>query len=672
MLKSRRQSSYARSQSQQGGKDMKKLLLVVLAVASLGIYGCSGDSTNIANPSTNPNTLTPTGTIQGVLTDAISQQPIVGAVVDIGVGRATTSSSGQYVISNVPANTDSVAGVELVRGTYTATVDLTNVKVTAGSSLYPQYSYSTVSVTFTSLNDSNPGSGSSPGSTSGSNHATPVTGLVANMNLIVGKLGAGITGQVVLNTLNGEGGLTGAPLKPVGAGYNVALYLGNPNFSKQVASATTDANGLFSVTNLQAGQTYNVMVGNSDGSVSNAKLTPLRTLTTMAENTTSYFTLASGAPISVVKNDGANTVVKSVSVAKFSTVPVGSQDVVFTFSQPVAKSAYALATTQTAATTVALWNDVAVNFVGYKVSNIAHSLAWSTDMTQLTVTIPTLGVSSIYSVDISAALANLKNANGTVFTDPYGVASTTFYTAGGAVSAKPVVQITNADTIDYSSVVLLSWNAAQNAKKYNIYRAKTQVFGLLSSARNQYSKELVGTTINTTFEDLPPSYTDTIPPVKIPNPLSFVENGTVKLTYSYQVAGVNSDGVEGPLSDVVTASDKVKPKVVSYTTTVPGGCPSGNANCIAFLFNEPMNSTLVKTAANFRFQNYTSYYTPPVLSNATYSTSAYQVVFDMDKALTNTTDGKTGPNFRNPFLQILLVTDVAGNLIDAKGNTLNY
>jgi hypothetical protein len=236
---------------------MKKLLLVVLAVASLGIYGCSGDSTTFpGNPSTNPNTLQPTGTIQGVLTDSVTHEPIVGAVIDIAGATASTNGNGQYEIRNVPATSDSVSGVQTIKGTYQATINLQRVTspvnmVTpaAGSFLYPQFAYTQFDVTFTSLNDSNPGNGTSPGSTSASNHATPVTGIAQGYDLTVGKLSAGIAGQVATTKAVGE---TGTAFVAVQTGYTVNLISAS---NKIVATATTDATGSFSFSNVQANQT---------------------------------------------------------------------------------------------------------------------------------------------------------------------------------------------------------------------------------------------------------------------------------------------------------------------------------------------------------------------------------------------------------------------------------
>jgi iron complex outermembrane receptor protein len=50
----------------------------------------------------------PTGTIRGRVTDATTQQPVAGATVSIGARRALSEADGRYVISGVPAGTDSL------------------------------------------------------------------------------------------------------------------------------------------------------------------------------------------------------------------------------------------------------------------------------------------------------------------------------------------------------------------------------------------------------------------------------------------------------------------------------------------------------------------------------------------------------------------------------------
>src|SRR3990170_4418367 len=129
--------------------------------------GCSKEYNSTDNP--NPAELTPTGTIQGYLNDAVTQQPIVGAVIDIGVGKATTSETGQFTIRDVPATSSSGDGIPVVTGSYMATIDLRKVTspVTMTSATatprYPDFAYNSFTVTYTSLNDTTNDSRIEPG-----------------------------------------------------------------------------------------------------------------------------------------------------------------------------------------------------------------------------------------------------------------------------------------------------------------------------------------------------------------------------------------------------------------------------------------------------------------------------------------------------------------------------
>ena len=146
-----------------------KLALAVSLALTLGLAGCGDDknvTTSVGTP--NPNTLVPTGTIQGTLTDTVTNQPIAGAVVSIGVAQATTADNGQFVISNVPATAGTAGTTTVAASTYQVTVDLRQVKTAAGAAKYPDFSFTAAPVTFGTLND---GSDTTTG-TSASNHAT--------------------------------------------------------------------------------------------------------------------------------------------------------------------------------------------------------------------------------------------------------------------------------------------------------------------------------------------------------------------------------------------------------------------------------------------------------------------------------------------------------------------
>ena len=255
---------------------LKNKLAVAVAIAlstSFGLVGCDDDksvSTAVGVP--NPNTLMPTGTIQGVLRDSVTNEPIVGAVVDIGIAKATTTETGQFVIKDVPATKSTGAsGAGSDSSPYQVTIDLRNVKQATGAAKYPSFAFAEADVAYSSLND-----GSNDAGTSSSNHDTPVTGLTAPMRLTVGKLAAGIKGTVI----------KGTDYKAVGAGYTVKLVSvaseANDEFSSYpnsttgnssndqekylngnvVATTTTDATGAFTFSGIESLHDFRIEVIN--------------------------------------------------------------------------------------------------------------------------------------------------------------------------------------------------------------------------------------------------------------------------------------------------------------------------------------------------------------------------------------------------------------------------
>src|SRR3972149_10219536 len=138
--------------------------LVVLLSTIFTMAGCSKDSSkSTTNP--NPETFEPKGTIQGVVRDTVTLQPIEGAVVSVGVSKATTGATGEFVLRDVPATYDALMGTE--EDTYLVTVDLRTAKSRANGVVvadntddtkkqYPEFVYTYKDVEYTSLNDSAP------------------------------------------------------------------------------------------------------------------------------------------------------------------------------------------------------------------------------------------------------------------------------------------------------------------------------------------------------------------------------------------------------------------------------------------------------------------------------------------------------------------------------------
>jgi len=191
-------------QNQQEVK-MKRILYGILALTMLAVYGCTGDTNSLSNPTA--SNLVPYGTIQGKLVDVCTLQPIANALVDIGVAKATTNAAGQYVLANVPATQQ---GDGRYGCTYSATIDLRNAANAAGVAFakgtYPEFAFNEMSVSFTTLEGSGNSSQDGYATANGNNPAVPVVGLAAaGQDLAVGALNGVIRGKVVDSALPAAG-----------------------------------------------------------------------------------------------------------------------------------------------------------------------------------------------------------------------------------------------------------------------------------------------------------------------------------------------------------------------------------------------------------------------------------------------------------------------------------
>jgi len=453
---------------------MKRFLLVVFSLLLLlAFIGCSDDTNNSSVTNPNPNEFYPKGYLQGKVVDSCTLKPIVGAVIDIGVAKATTDSNGQYMMSNVPATTyydhtiggeidvevdleGGLGGIYLDEaqldllltgetsgwiGLYSATIDMSNAKVdnvkVANSAVYKYASkyYNVVSVAFSSLKESD-GNVSTT-----SNHDTPVSKLGnGNFDFLLGQLTSGISGDAVWGaTYDAAAGKIA--LKPV-SGYTVALYTvtGEENFGNsttgslghRVAHTTTDATGHFSFTGLETKQAYMIAVVDSPSSA--AKYAGYTLAHTLCDNDILTFNIQDGKAIHVFSTDAVCPFIQVVTIdgeapyADLSKESIADGvDIVLYFSEPIKKTNlntgrallnttdYLTGSSTTGAAAYTLYHDIDVNFEGFKASNIPHTLTWNADMTTLTIHIDAqyLQPASAYSVKILRG-DNLTDEEGNV------------------------------------------------------------------------------------------------------------------------------------------------------------------------------------------------------------------------------------------------------------------
>jgi hypothetical protein len=595
---------------------------------SFGFAGCKG-------PKGDPGTLSaaqPTGTIQGGIRDAVTNQPIVGAIVDIGVARAATNADGQFVMSNVVVPVDANNNVNAPA--YNATIDLRSVTSpvamanTTATPRYPDFHYGIIPITFTSLFNTG-------GTTTA---ATPVTGLIANVAFFPGKLAANITGVVADSVTR----------QPVGAGYTVKLVNAGtgpnaPNSATStggtgaaenvVGSTTTDANGNFAFANVESLQNFRIDAWNAAqtfrGSVN---------VTSPADGETKALSIQGNNTVLVASTDVLAPTIISVTPEQNADIAPAATSVVFTFSEPILQTAE---TSTSASVPTSLYNTIAVNFAGAKAGNIPYSLSWNATSTQLTVAIPSLAASSKYTVSLAGTGTALKDLNNNVVTNiaTAGKGVLSFTTNGSATPTAPAnVTVTNSASLNYNSpTVLLDWTPVSGAKAYNVYRAQnfagaTGQLQLLQPVAGQPSA-------------LVSSFSDAVPN----SPTFPFISGQNKLTYSYVVKAVSADNVESAASTTVTAQDNVAPTATIPLVTTPA-IPAPTVT-LTITFSEPVAEVSAANPANYALA-IGGGASVPTINSVAFNTNLTSVTLTMS----------TAPVAGNT-LTVTGVTDIAGNAV---------
>lgn len=601
----------------------------------LGLSGCKGPKGD-PGPAATITAQQPTGTIQGLIVDSVTQQPIVGAVVDIGVATATTNTDGQFVFRNIVVPVDSNNNTPAPG--YFATVNLRGVTspVNMGSTTvtprYPDFHYDFIPITFTTLYTTT----SAASGVAATTTPTPVTGLIANVTFTPGKLAATISGVVADSVTK----------QPVAAGYTVKLVSPTPGSNNSatgtggsggtenvVGSTTTDANGAFTFANVESLQNFRIDAWNTAqtfrGSVA---------VTAPADGETKTLSIQANNTVFVASTDVLVPTIISVTPEQNSDVTPASTSVVFTFSEPILQTAE---TSTSPSVPTGLYNTVAVNYAGAKASNITRSLSWNSTSTQLTVTIPTVAASSKYTVSLAGTGTALKDANNNVVNNiaTVGKGVLSFTTNGSTTPTAPTnFTVTNSASLNFNSpTVLLNWSPVSGAIAYNVYRAQNfpgatgQLLLLLPVVGQPTS------TLTSDFSDAVPN-SPTVP---------FV-SGQNKLTYTYVVKAVGADNNESPASTAVTAQDAVVP-----TATIPAGL----AASYIITYSEPVDEVSAANPANYVLAQGAAASVPTITS----------VVFN--PGLLTVTLTLNGPTVVGNVLTITGVTDIAGNVMTGATRT---
>ena len=449
----------------KGTHAMSKSLYGVLASSLLLVFGCTKNSSSVGTPA--PATFTPTGTVSGVLVDRVTLVPIPNATVMVESLSAVTGSDGTFTITGVPANIPAT-GSPTSANYYPVVYDLSKVASTLGK--YPAIAYDTVMVTYTSLGETASGTGT--GSTSGSSvvQTTPVDGFTATMTGLVGKLDANLTIEAF--QISNFAPMAGATVNLLPASTASTASIAGSNSTtgstwNLVATATTDANGLVTFKNIEAGRAFVASGVSSDGAWSGSE----RVTAPGDSLTTSYTTPYSAYPALALSSvSTTQPFVNAAAPANMASIAPGSTPIVFTFSAAIQATPYALAVTPDLAAGGGLYADVAVNFKGAKSGNIPFTLAWNTGMTQLTVTLTTVA-GAAYTVDLTPALTSgflMDTVNNVAAmgnpilggTSPFNTVS--FTTTGGATPAQPVL------TRNPNNQEIITWLPTANTYQYAV------------------------------------------------------------------------------------------------------------------------------------------------------------------------------------------------------------
>lgn len=684
---------------------MKKFLYLLLATAMLATFGCTGDTNTNSVGSPNPNPFQPKGTVTGVLVDACTNEPIANADVYIMDKKATTNSVGMFTIKKVPANTavgsESTAGGNtlLANGlysheTYNVVIDLSKVNAERakllGATLYPSIAYHTVKVAYTSLGETSDGT-----ATTSTNHDTPVDGFVANIKPMVGKLSATLNIEAV-NGYNGSV-LSGATVQLISLSPFDGINTPNNvtgNLVNTIATATTGADGKVSFTNVEAKHIFYAKVtwtNPVDGHVWTGRAgigqTGLENIpvvwTECDGTTTNFYTVGPNPPIKLFdeQEDNIAPYIESVTPANLSDIAESdAQTVVFTFSEVLKPTQYLLNTTPESSAAGGIYADIAVNYMGPKAGNIAHTLTWDsiTAPKVLTVTFAT-AKSSRYTVDMSAVIANtnVMDTNGNLADDAIPALrnpfiQTTFTTGGGLAVESPTLVRFGA-----ANETRIDWAPMPNAVAYNVYIAR-----IVDGVMGGYA--YAGQTAFTTYSIQDSNLFKVGPPVGLyyhggvntGGSLIPFNDGETKYSYSVYVVTVNTDGTESaPASAPVVIDDLTRPTVtstvgsvtpvgVASVTPLAAGATATFTNTIAVQFSEVMNKVVLQTPGSW---------TASVLPAATFTFAVTNVTVTYPVAPANTSKVTLTYTLTNTTAAAANVTGItfSTTATDLNGNLTN-
>jgi hypothetical protein len=606
-------------------KLFKYVALATLATTILLLAGCGDTNNNTITNVTNGG-ITAKGTVTGVLTDAVTNEPLVGVTVYLADQQAVTGAGGQFSINDVPAQTafKNESGLGPVStDPYNVIIDMSSINSaintfnadpanTVKKANYPAFAYTTVNASY-QIVDPN----ASPGTFTNFSTGKVSNGFVANIAPKVGKLDGNIQIQVVDKNFQPVEGVSvrlfqdgTSSLDTTTAGgvnnthNNVQTNSSSGNFAHLIQSSTSDSSGMVTFTNLEATKSFAVYGYKANMQGAMMVMAPADNQTTQYLNQQDIMTnpaIGGGGPsigsdaindaLQILSEDDVKPVIIATTPANLSDIAPGATSVTFTFSEPINSDGYALALTDSGSQTAGggLWKDIFVNFDGAKAGNIpAYTLAWNTDMTKLTVTLTTAPAGT-YQVDLTNALngtgtGKLVDTNKNPVAAPFANAKVAFSTSGGNTVVKPVLIRTNDITLDWAPIV--------NAFQYRVYVEEVVggvSQGFIKVADTTDTHYVLATAGAFTFE-------------------GFTRN-QIPVWYNVKVITMGTKNVEsvGATSDPVKLSDTTTSRFTASTAPagtwtgliagsqlVPGAASSTSNFTLILAYNEEMLRTSVQ------------------------------------------------------------------------------
>lgn len=204
---------------------MKRFFYLLLAVAMLASFGCSGDTTVSSSQQG-------TDTISGVLRDPATNAPIAGAVIKNGNATCTTDAQGMWTLGGFIIPTGGGADAATNNLQFIVSV------VPPTGKGYPAQVFRTIFGSATAIN-----------------------------NVTVGKLNATVKGRIV--NADGSAAVGATVYLTYGTDSDtLGTAAGTVYTFNQTTKTVTDANGIFSIANVETGARVVVIAQSADGAFS--------------------------------------------------------------------------------------------------------------------------------------------------------------------------------------------------------------------------------------------------------------------------------------------------------------------------------------------------------------------------------------------------------------------